>query len=54
MKMKTPRREFLRTAIMGASAGTLIRPARAPAPVRIGVIAELSGPSSGDTGTAAV
>ncbi len=52
--MSTSRREFLQTAAAAASATALVRPARAAEPVRIGAIADLSGPSSGDTGMAAI
>jgi len=52
--MPASRRGFLSTAAAAVSAGVFIRPARAAEPVRIGVIADLNGPSSGDTGMAAI
>ncbi len=54
MGMNTSRRRFLRTTAAVAATGAMIPSAHAADPVRIGVITDLSGPSSGDTGMAAV
>src|ERR1700761_6171629 len=52
--MRILRRDFLRTTAVAAAATAVGRPAHAADPVRIGVIVDLSGPSSGDTGMAVV